>query len=258
MISCVNELNLSAVHSFCKNSLLGTKISCYLSVYGFERIFCSFWILSEDKSDEISGVILKFENSITILADDSCDYSELSVFLSMTEFDELICEEKLAIKLNLSGFITRKSYFIVKADDLYNAENLSEQDLSKAYKLISLNIPDSFSDSKYAYLSFASDFTFRKRRGFSRIKGVKDGDDVISCALTSAETDSAAIMSGVASDSTRRLKGLGKTTVLSLAKELISENKKVYIIALNESAEGFYEHIGFQAETTIAFYERKK
>ncbi len=257
MISCVNELNVTAVHDFCKNSLLGTKISCYLSVYGFERNFCSFWIVHDDEADDIYGVILKFENSVTVLAEDIYDCGELSAFLSMTEFDELICEEELALKLDLSDFITRKSYYIDKADGLYNAENLSEQDLPEAYKLISLNIPDSFTDSKYAYLSFASDFIFRKRRGFSRIKGIKDADDVISCALTSAETDSAAIMSGVASDSTRRLTGLGKRLVLSLAKELISENKKVYIIALNKSAEGFYEHIGFNDESIIAFYERK-
>ena len=42
-----------------------------------------------------------------------------------------------------------------------------------------------------------------------------------------------------------------------LIRQLENENKTVYVIALNESAEGFYKHIGFEEVEKIAFIERK-
>ena len=39
---------------------------------------------------------------------------------------------------------------------------------------------------------------------------------------------------------------------MSIVDELIKENKKVYVIALNESAQGFYEHLGFIFNCDIA------
>ncbi len=256
MISFVDKNKIVAVRAFCSDSILGTKIFCFLSAYGLERDFCQFW-LSSDEDGAVNGVILKFESSLTLSVKDGCDYSELSAFLGMTDFDELVCEESVADKLNLNGFRVRKSYSATSGMQDKAVTELKEMDIYKAYKLISENIPDSFADSKEAYLSFLSDFTFRRTRGFSRMKGIRSGDEIISCAMTSAETDKAAIMSGIASDASKRRKGLGRATVLHLAGELINEGKKAYVIALNESAEGFYEHIGFEYETKIAFYERK-
>ena len=101
-----------------------------------------------------------------------------------------------------------------------------------------------------------SDFTYRKRRNSARIKCVRQEGGIIGCALTSAECENSAIISGVASDSSVRCKGIGKTAVLSLVDELKKENKEVYVIALNTAAEGFYEHIGFERHCVIAIAER--
>ena len=124
------------------------------------------------------------------------------------------------------------------------------------YSLISENIPGSFSCDKGAYLNWLSDFTFRKNRNAARMKCTKEGSKVVSCALTSAECRSSAIISGVASDKNKRSKGAGKAVVLSLAYELKNENKDVYVIALNDSAKSFYEHIGFEKTCDIAILER--
>ena len=37
-----------------------------------------------------------------------------------------------------------------------------------------------------------------------------------------------------------------------MVDELINKNKKVFVIALNESAQGFYEHLGFEYYDDIA------
>ena len=91
----------------------------------------------------------------------------------------------------------------------------------------------------------------------ARAKGVFQDNELISCALTSAETENSSLLSGVACIKTKRQQGAGKRVVLSLANELQSENKKVYVIALNESAKGFYEHIGFKEFEKIYYFGRK-
>ena len=42
-----------------------------------------------------------------------------------------------------------------------------------------------------------------------------------------------------------------------MVNELQCENKKVFVIALNESAESFYEHLGFDFYGEIAFVNNK-
>ena len=58
--------------------------------------------------------------------------------------------------------------------------DLSENYYRECYSLISENIPDSFSDTEEAYLSFLSDFMFRQRRGLARIKGYTEDGKVFS------------------------------------------------------------------------------
>ena len=121
----------------------------------------------------------------------------------------------------------------------------------KLYNLVSENIPGSFSDNKESYLAFLSDFTYRKRRNLARSKGIILDGKLVSSVITSAEVPGNALISAVASDKSLRGSGLGKKTVLSMVSELESEGKNVYVIALNESAEGFYGHLGFKFNENI-------
>ena len=50
--------------------------------------------------------------------------------------------------------------------------------------------------------------------------------------------------------------GYGKKTVLTLANELLKEGKRVYVIALNDSAKEFYKKIGFSECITVGYTER--
>ncbi len=255
MIISVNEINIEEVFAFCENSLLGTKISCQLKTYGIGRSFLNVWCCLDGNS--VKAVISKFEDSITLIADDVIIYSEIKSFLDMIGFSSLCCSEALAKALEYEADDTKNAYIFSSGSDCSSADELTEEKYRCAYELICKNIPGSFEDSKNSYLSFLSDFTFRKRRGTARFKGTVIEGKVAACALTSAETDTAAIISGVACDSSFRMKGLGKRTVLALANELKKENKTVYVIALNKAAEGFYEHIGFKNTDRISFIERK-
>ncbi len=248
--------DISSIASFCHGSLLGTKIMCQINAYGLEREFLSVWCCVNN-TEEIFAVISKFEDNVTVKCIPECSFEDLSTFISMVGFGTLCCTEETAHKLKFTVSDTKKAY---KYKGDYNGDffcELNENHYKACYSLICENIPGAFIDSEEAYLSFLSDFTFRKRRGMARIKGYTENGKLFSCALTSAETEHSAIISGVACDARCRKTGIGKKTVLSVAESLKKENKDVYVIALNESAEGFYEHIGFEFTEKISFIERK-
>lgn len=251
MLKVATDNDLKSILEFCSDDLIGTRIGCYCQCYGFDRDFFSVWLNEADS--KIKAAVAKFYDSVTIKCEDDCDFDEIRRFISMLGYSEIMCSQSSCNALNFTDYQTKKAYVFPGNADVYESENPGEEYFKQLYALISEAIPGSFSDDKNAYLSWLSDFTFRKRRGFARAKGIIENGELLSCVMTSSETNFAAILSGVACKSTFRKSGLGKKTVLSATKELLSENKKVYVIALNESAQGFYEHIGFEGIYKICF-----
>ena len=254
MLKAATEKDLEGILEFCDGDLLGTRIGCYCLAYGFERDFLSIWI--DDTDGRITTVVSKFYDSIT-LKSTSEDSDEITGFINMVSYSSLEADADTCRRFGLSADSKKKAYLYKGEAYERTAEDISEENYKALYSLVSENIPGSFKNSKEAYLSFLSDFTFRKRRGLARSKGVISDGKLVSCVITSAETESCALLSAVASDRRVRGMGFGKRTVLSAASELRKENKEVFVIALNESAESFYEHIGFEYYTDICHIERK-
>ncbi len=251
MFKIATQENLEAILKFCDGDLLGTRIGCYCLAYGFGRDFLNIWI-----DDDMTTVIAKFYDSIT-LKSVSSDVAEISEFISMIGYSSLDVDADTFRRLELEYGDIKRAYIFKGITAECTAEEISEENYKTLYGLVCENISGSFENSKEAYLSFLSDFTFRKRRGLARSKGILSEGKLVSCVITSAETDSCALLSAVASDKIVRGKGYGKKTVLSAVSELKNENKKVFVIALNESAQSFYEHIGFEYYTDICHIERK-
>lgn len=249
MLKLAEKENLEAILRFCDGDLLGTRIGCYCLSYGFNYDFLNIWI--DETEVGIQTVIAKFYDTITVKTSAE-SFDEIKDFVNMIGFNTL---EMYQSDCEKSGFIPdeiKKAYIFDGVAENFGASSLYEEHLRDVYDLVSRNIPGSFSDSKEAYLSFLSDFTFKSRRNFARCKGVLIDSKPVSSAITAAETHSCALISAVASDSNLRGKGLGKTTVLTMVDELINEGKKAFVVALNESAQGFYEKLGFKYFNDIA------
>lgn len=218
--------------------------------YGFDRDFLNVWI--EKSGDEINTVIAKFYDNMTVVTS-SEKVDEIKEFMLMVGFASLEADAVICNKLGFKADSIKKAYVFSGKAENFGAEDLGEQYYKALYDLVCENISDSFMKSKEAYLSFISDFTFRKRRTLARCKGFTENYKLVSSVITSAESENSALLSAVASDISVRGKGYGKKTVLSMVDELLKENKKVFVIALNESAESFYEHLGFDFYGEIAF-----
>ncbi len=256
MLKLLNEENLADILDFCKGSILGTRISCYALCYGFDRNFLMFW--GSYSTHGLTSVIAKFYDDVTVLSDKISDFSEISEFLSIVGYNTLTTSENNAKLLNHDGYIVKKG-FIYSSDstEKCQCDNASESDLRNIYSLISAVIPDSFSDTEEAFMEFKSDYIFRYYKGFANAVCIRDGENIAACALTSAQSNNSVLLSGVACDNKLRKTGYGKSVVLGLTNRFLRENKSVYVIALNETAEGFYKHIGFKEVEKIAFINRK-
>lgn len=255
MLKSANSKDCNDICSFLGSGIIPLRIISYIKAYGFDKDFVKFWISTE--KGRVNGVIALFEETVLVHVDDTADLSEVKTFLSMLPYKNLSCEEEVANLLGFIDFSVKQGYIFQGEPSDYEASDIGESDIRKAYELISESIPDSFNQSKEAYLSFLSDYTYRKRRGLARGKCLIENGEFISCVVTSAETESDALLSGVATDKNVRKGGYGKRTVLSLVNELFREGKTAYVIALNDSAKGFYEHIGFEKNKTIAYINRK-
>lgn len=256
MLKSAQINDLEKILDFCSEDLIGTRIACYCLCYGFDRDFFSVWVSVAE--ERIQAIITRFYDGITLKCADDCDFNEIRQFISMLGYKEIMCSEKVCKELGFTDYERKKAYIFCGNPGEYTSENLSEEYYQQLYSLISQAIPGSFRDSKEAYLSFLSDFTFRKRRNFANSKGIVENKELLSCVMTSSETDDSAIISGVACKSTLRKTGLGKRTVLSMVNELKEKGKRVYVIALNESAQGFYKHIGFSEVYNICFIKDKQ
>lgn len=251
MLRILSESDIQTVKDLTFDSVLGTRIYCYALCYGFDKTFIDFWAGND-------VIVARFDNTFTVKAGDNADFHELREFIDVIGAKDIITEEQTAKSLGFTGFKTKKSYIFV--GDGYESSDVVELDesyISELYSVISSSIPDSFGSDRNAYLSFLSDYMFRKNRGFSRAYGVIVDNKLASTVITSAESDDSAILSGIACRDEFRKNGLGKKTVLTLASLLSKKNKNIYVIALNKAAEGFYEHIGFRFFETISYISEK-
>lgn len=251
MLKLLCEKDLSAILGFCQNSILGARIACYALSYGFDKDFLMFW--GEESKIGFNCIVSKFDGNVTVLANDCADFCEIAEFLSIVGANSITTDEETALKLGYENFAV-KTGFCYKPCDFYckEVQNASEADIKEIYTLISQSIPDSFENTKEAYLSFLSDFTYRQKRGYATARCIRADKKVVACALTAAQSNTDALLSGIACEENYRKFGYGKKIVLSTAAELSKKGKNIFVIALNSSAEGFYKHIGFDECEKIA------
>lgn len=252
MLKILDNDDLETVKELSEGSVLGARILCYALCYGFDKSFIDYWA-------GVGVLIVRFDNTLTIRAYPDADYDELREFIDIIGATDIVTDENTATALSLNYICVKSGYRFSGDSIVYeNVSYVDEDNMSDLYDIISESIPDSFCKDRNSYLSFLSDYMYRRNRGYSRAVGVFNSEKLVSTAITSAETDDSAIISGVACKKEYRKYGYGKSTVLTLASLLNKENKTVYVIALNDSAKGFYEHIGFEECEKIAYYKSKR
>lgn len=250
MLKLLTENDTEKVAELCKDSVLGVRIYCYALSYGYNTSFIDFWAAEK-------AVISRFDDVFTLIAAADADFDEIKEFLDVIGCVNLVTDAGTAERLGEKNCEIKQAFAYASENTCSDSvSDIQDDEMKEAYALISASIPGSFSSDRNAYLSFLSDFRFRQNRGFARAVCIRENEAVAATSVTAAETTDAAIISGVACSADLRGTGYGRIIVTSLAEALKNEGKAVYVIALNESAEGFYMHIGFKEKEKIAYIKR--
>ncbi len=93
-------------------------------------------------------------------------------------------------------------------------------------------------------------------QGASRVYVFREGGRVVATVKTTAETDSAAMIVGVATHPGYRRRGLATRLLIRLCRELLAEGKRPCLFYDNPRAGGIYRRLGFTDVGMWVMYKR--
>lgn len=241
MLKRLENKDIESVSAYLPSDAVSLRIKANLTVYKADYPFCEFWA-QYNEENEITAVLSKINGACTLTFSDNADTEELISLIHFIGCSSLFLESEKADALSLSGRSGDILVYCENKTDAYEAENFC--DMKEAFKLISEN--ESESIAKLDYLEWLSDFTFKSNRSAARLKAITRNGELVSLALTSAETKDSALISGVFTREDKRKKGFGEKVLLSLVHTLENENKKIYIMTAEERMTRYYEKRGFK------------
>lgn len=240
MLRLISENQIDNVLNFCDGDPIGTRVGAYLKAYRTNMDFAMFWEQIND--GKITSAVSRIDGDMTVCVSENTDYDELSEFVHIIGFNTLFSQAEFFRKINLD---------CVQGDILkFNGKNKFDDSVgfniepAALYDLVCR--ANSTEVRKEEYLPWLSDFTFRQRRNMLRAVGIYDSGELVSCAMTSAETSISAVISGVATDENFRCRGLAEKCVLALADSLIKLKKEnIFVMTENGELTKYYKHLGF-------------
>lgn len=244
MLKLVEEHEVDEIVSFLeKQGAIGTRIGAYLRCYRTKMDYVCFWA-QRRHNDEISTVISKIDGDMTVCTTENSDYDEIYEFIKVIGCNTLFMLfsdfQKLNITPDKTGDILK---FVESKPQKTNPKIVYNADMKRVYELFSDN--KSVSILEFEYLPWLSDFTYKRNRNAARIMCINEKEMQVCFAMTSAETEKSALISGVVTDEVYRKQGFASFLVTRLANDLRSENKAVYIMTATETNRKFYENNGF-------------
>ncbi len=216
--------------SFCEGRVLGAVLNTRLLVYGADDKNVMFWYA------RVSGgyAAASLFNGVFTADYDSPEFEEeAEAFGSFLGARATITPE----------YFARNGLAVMRCENpsLHaEAEDISPERLKEVHNVL---YEDELS-SELSYASWLTDISHKLRHGLIRGKCVEADGRIASVALTSGETGSSAVLSGVATLSGYRGRGYASGAAGALSRELTENGKRVYVIVRPELT-GFYERIGF-------------
>ncbi|MCD7775343.1 MAG: GNAT family N-acetyltransferase [Clostridiales bacterium] len=236
MIKLLSEEKIGEFLKFCGTDLAGAVICTRFHAYGLNSDNALFWYI-EGENGEISGVLSKSDNVLTVCPFELANREEVIAFSKITG-----CSQ-----------ITRPGKFTLK----YSGENPDFTADGSVKDITGENLKDVFpvifpkSKNKDLFSFWYTDASHKIRHSLIHGKGVYVGEKCVSAALTSGETENTAVISSVSTLEEYRRRGFGRLAVLSLAEFLSGMNKQVFLMTDSENTKKWYEKSGFETINNI-------
>lgn len=236
MILLVDENNRDIAEKYLqKPNPYACRILSQLLAYGTGERFLENWIQFED--DKPKAVISRMDGNMTIFCEKANE--ELKEFIEAVGYNIVLADKELFPQY-WNGEILMK---LVGKSEMKFSDDIEidfNPTIREIYSILTecrgkgFEVPD--------FDSFYPDMSHRVRHKLSRVLAVRLDEKAVACCMTSAETDSCAIISGVACLLEYRGKGYASKLVAEIVKAL--GNREIFVFCREELV-GFYNKLGF-------------
>ena len=184
-----------------------------------------------------------------IRATAGADFDELAAFLPAAGARTVLCSAEAAQALPFPRRATGEIMALrERAAPVEDAELLWDPSPRLLYPLLCASQTASFLPPPFE--PFYLDLSHRTRHGAARSAAIRAGDSLAACAICSAKTEEAAVLSAVAVRPDVRRRGFGARVVLALAASLPVDT--IYIVRASGENEAFYRTLGFTGHSHFA------
>ena len=215
------------------------RIACLFDSYGLSYDFARFWV-QYDTNGQATAAIVRYYDAVTAALTDNSDREELTGFLQVIGFGSLSAPEPLLPGQEEAGVLMR---LVRPADAPELSDDLVLNDqpsLNGVYRLLEscrdeLNVPP--------YESFLLDMSHKLRHGTALCITLEKDGVPIACAMTVAQSETCAVIGGVAVHRQFRRRGYGTACVTELCRRL--SGRSVLLVREPHRNRAFYEKRGF-------------
>ena len=229
----------------CVKNIYACKIACLLESYGLQYDFAEFWIQYEN--DIPVTAISRFYGDMTVYATDKTDFDELKEFFMITGFSSVLCEREI-FPDSYSGIVMEK------ISENADAKAEVNPNLSEVYRLLESCKSNNFEVPSYK--DFILDMSHKTRHETALCVGIREGEKLVSTAMTVAQSRTCAVIGAVATDKNYRNSGYGSQCVKALCHLL--NGRKIFIMRDERENEDFYKSMGFENKGKFYIKRGKK
>ena len=226
-----------------KQPELAVRASALLKAYGTERHFFNIWV-----QNDYGAVLTRLDSTFSLLDLGGIDYEETAFFLEFNPYFKRLAGELSAIR-NTAAFFDRN--YKLERINLMKLENFSPVKSAPFVTLVSqpelkevFHIITDVMTQETNFTAWYTDLSHRIRHGGARAFLLRLGGESVSACLVSAESGSAGLISGLATQEDSRCCGFG-SRILAGACEALRASGKTPVLECFDSLLPFYEKAGF-------------
>ena len=221
------------------------RIHSLKNAYGLDVPFIRYY------ADDCGGLLSVMDGAAVLSCTENRE--EWAVFVTMNpDIFHLHCSAEMGRQLRKTGGWQGREGVVLKYAGIREFDVLEICEtpyLPSVHALLS----ECF-DSMASLNAWYPDVSHRIRHDCAKIATILDDNQVVSTAMTVAETDTAAVLGQVATHSDFRGRGYAQACINSLISRC--KHKSLYILPMNETAHSLYVKMGFIPDGAWAELQR--
>lgn len=241
MISLVTDGKSMELASLCQaEDVCACRIACLFDSYASYRGIADFWVCC-DEDGHPAAAAAKYGSDMTVFINDNSCLEEITGFIKAVGCSSVLSNIPL---FDGKEFVVMRyvpqGYHVSGKDERYIIS--FEPYLRNVWQMMKKCRSESFAVPEYE--DFLLDASHRLRHGTARCCAVCEKEEIVSFAMTTALSETTAVIGAVCTAPEYRGKGLGSVCMGQLLSQLT--DKAVFITREKNRNEHFYHALGFE------------